>query len=207
MTLGPNYIYKCPNCGNLLLKESLSSGNTLGAELFSDGKRIAPMLPDFPDLTKCKKCNSIFWLSDLKKIGTRYECEENPKNPEWGDADIAEFLDISDLFRALEEKKSKEIIIRQLIWWAFNDRVRDGKEIFVEENEENLWMQNCIALTELFNKENINQKIMIAELYRNLGQFEHCIELIDNLSDDLDWLKNKFKEECAKKNQLVFQLY
>ena len=59
MLPGPNYIYKCPSCGNFIKIGSLISGNTYGAKLYSDGKRVAPMMPEFPDLTKCKKCNAI----------------------------------------------------------------------------------------------------------------------------------------------------
>jgi hypothetical protein len=64
----PNLIYECPYCGNRLKRKSLASGNTLGAKLYSDGKQIAPMLPDFPNLTKCKKCDNIFYVNDLKKL-------------------------------------------------------------------------------------------------------------------------------------------
>ena len=70
MIPGPEYIYKCPNCGNLLSRGSLMSGNTFGAKLFSDGKRITPMLPEFPNLTKCKKCNRFIWVNKLQEVGT-----------------------------------------------------------------------------------------------------------------------------------------
>ena len=70
MMPGPDYVYQCPDCGNLITRGSLRSGNTFGAKIYSDGKRIAPMLPEFPDLTKCRKCNSIFWLSKLVELGS-----------------------------------------------------------------------------------------------------------------------------------------
>ena len=47
---------------------------------------------------------------------------------------------------------------------------------------------------------------MIAELYRNLGQFEQCLEIINNLPSNFEWLKDKFNENCDKKNKLVFRL-
>jgi hypothetical protein len=204
MIPGPDYIYKCPNCGKYLKIGSLMSGNTCGAKLFSDGKRIAPMLPDFPDLTKCKKCDTIFWLSDLKEVGIH---DWHAKNSKWENADEADFLGIKDLYRALEntKNKEKEIIIRRSIWWAFNARIRNAKDIF-GDNDRNLWEQNCIILLKLLDRKDINQKIMIAELLRNLGQFEQCLELIDSLPDDFDWIKSKFKTECANKNQKVFAL-
>ena len=128
MEPGPNYIYKCPNCGNLLTNESLMSGNTFGAKIFSDGKRVAPMLPEFPDLTKCRKCNTIFWLSKLEEVGT-YQWGYK-KSPNWEKADKAKFLNIKDYFKALNdgiaENREEELYIRNRIWWAYNDRTRKG---------------------------------------------------------------------------------
>jgi hypothetical protein len=129
MTPGPDLIYKCPQCGSLLKNHSLCSGNTLGAFLYSDGKQDADMLPNFPDLTKWKECNSIFWLCDLKIIG-KYApwlfldeeiSGENPfaflmegrkikteQEKKWDNSPYAEFLNIKDLFRALNENKNKK---------------------------------------------------------------------------------------------------
>jgi hypothetical protein len=47
------------------------SGNTFGAKVFSDMKRVAPMLPEFPRITICPKCNTIFWLSKAEEVGTK----------------------------------------------------------------------------------------------------------------------------------------
>ena len=83
------------------------------------------MMPQFPDLTKCKKCNHIFWLSKNKEIGCYNDFEETIS--EWLNADVAEFLTIDEYFSALElniaENISEERYIRQRIWWAYNDRV------------------------------------------------------------------------------------
>jgi len=209
MLPGPNYVYKCPNCGNLLTKGSLMSGNTFGAKIFSDGKRIAPMLPEFPNLTKCKKCDTIFWLSKLKEIGT-YEWGDN-ENSQWQKADNAEFLEIEDYYNAIikgvAENKGEELIIRQRIWWAYNDKIREGQEIFNDESDELRWIENVQKLKTLLDQSDINQKIMIAEINRNLGDFETCINLIQSIdNDELNWLKEKFLNECNKKNKWVIEL-
>jgi hypothetical protein len=209
-TPGPDYIYECPKCSNLLKKGSNNSGNTFGSTLYSDGKMIAPMLPEFPNLTKCKKCDTILCLSEMKEVGTCDVWGEKCKK-EWKNADRAEFLDVSDLFRFLEmdivkNDKEKEKIVRQRIWWTFNDRLRNNKEIFVQENDEVLWEQNCRRLVELFDTTDVNQKIMTAELHRNLGEFESCMELINSLDSNFDWLIEKFKTECENGNKLLMKL-
>lgn len=209
MKYGPNYIYECPNCGNLIQNRSLMSGNTFDAELYSDLKRIAPMLPEFPNLTECKKCRNIFWLSKTKKIG-EYSWGDEP-NPLWENADLAEFLSIHSYFKALKANVSvnqnEELYIRKRIWWSFNDRLRKGMKLFKFVNEEVRWKENIDRLLELLNIDQDDQKIMAAELHRNLGEFERCMELINSIEDaELEWLKVGFNRECNKKNRNVFLL-
>lgn len=208
MIPGPNIVYKCPNCGNLLTKGSLMSGNTLGAKIFSDGKRVASMLPEFPNLTKCKKCDTIFWLSKTKEIGTFLGDKENSQ---WKKADTAMFLEIEDYFNAIIkgifENKDEELFIRQRIWWSYNDRIREGQEIFNDESDELRWIENIQKLKTLLDQSDINQRIMLAEINRNLGDFESCIEIIKTIDNDkLNWLKEKFIKECEQKNRWVIQL-
>ena len=209
MRYGPNYIYKCPNCGNLLKKRSLSSGNTLGAEVFSDGKRIAPMLREFPNLTKCKKCGSFFWLSKLQEIGT-YEWGQD-ENPLWENADEAEFLRIDEYFAAINtgiaENDKEELEIRQRIWWSFNDRLRDNRKIFIDEGDELNWRMNINELMKLIDQTDNNKIIVLAELNRNLGNFEKCISLIQSIDNEkYIWIKEKFLAECEQKHKYVIKL-
>mgnify|MGYP000980930290 CR=1 FL=1 len=207
MKRGPNYIYKCPNCYNLIQNKSLLSGNTLGGKFYSDGRIIAPMLPDIPFLTKCYKCNTIFWLK--KPIGG-YEMGDK-SNLSWYNADQAEFLEIDDYFRALQigiaQNKEEEILIRKQIWYAYNDRVRLGKEQFVNENDEKMWRENCQKLILLLDQSDIRQKIMIAELKRNLADFNGCLETIKKVNDKrFNKIKERIIFECEHKNNKVVEL-
>jgi hypothetical protein len=210
MNLGPNLVYECPNCGNLIQNCSLMSGNTVGALVYSDGKRIAPMLPEYPNLTICKKCNYIFWLDKTKEIGHYYDDEKT--KPEWLNSDQAEFLTVDEYFHALDlvlaEDNTDELFIRQRIWWLFNDRVRNSEVLFISDDDEYKWKSNIENLLRILEVNEVNHKILIAELYRNIGNFEKCLSLIQNIEDpETDWLKQAFIKECNSKNQIVFQLY
>jgi len=209
MLYGPNYIYKCPNCSNLIQNRSLMSGNTFDAELYSDLRRIAPMLPEFPNLTECEECRNIFWLSKTKRIG-EYSWGDDP-NPLWENADLAEFLSIHNYFKALKaslaQNLNEELFIRKRIWWSYNDRLRKGGKLFRFINDEVRWKENIHRLLELLDIEQVDQKIMIAELHRNLGDFERCLELINSIEDaEVEWLKALFQRECNKTNRNVFLL-
>jgi hypothetical protein len=52
MMPGPDLYYKCPDCGKTHVKSSLASGNTIHAVYHTDNRRKAPMLSEFPRITK-----------------------------------------------------------------------------------------------------------------------------------------------------------
>jgi hypothetical protein len=209
MLPGPNYIYACPNCGNLIKKASIISGNTFNSRLYSDGKRISPMLPEFPDLTKCAKCDSILWLRKLKAVGKQKLGDKN--NLQWQNADEARFLTVNDCFVALNnglvENDSDALFVRRNIWWAYNDRERNGENLFENGNDEIRWRENCTELIKLLDQSDLNQRIMIAEIKRNLGDFEGCLEIVKRIEDEeLNWLKDIFIMECGKGNRSVIKV-
>lgn len=199
MIPGEDEFYECPICGNILSRGSLMSGNTFGAKLYSDGKQIARMLPEFPSITKCPKCTSIFWLKD------------EIKSRKTGDADRASFLTIPEYLSVLEHKNydssAEENFIRTRIWWLFNDRVRSGRNLFISEAEKTIWKDNIDCLISMQDYEDINKRIMLAELNRNLGNFQECKDILTSISDpNMDWLIEAFENELTKENTKVFQL-
>jgi len=223
MQLGPNLIYKCPKCEALILNESIASGNNFDAKIFSDTKSISLMLAEFPIITKCIKCDTIFWLSKMepiKKIPWGY----NYKKP--SEYQEAIFLTIEDYFRALEnglaENQQDEKYIRMQIWWAYNDRIRindftiflpetiainKNNKLFTDNNDEMKWRENCEKLISILDPSIEDEKIMIAELYRNLGDFEKCKSIILDIdNDEINWIKERFLKECELKNKLVVLL-
>ena len=242
MIPGPDYIYKCPNCDNLFRGGSLTSGNTFGAKLFSDGVSVAPMLPNFPSLTKCGNCGSFLNFRELEEIGVakfNYHSKTGYDSINWkglsskmkymrlNREDIPHSLPLgtSDLYKALEKFPEHELSFRQQIWWSLNDRFRISAEHnfpiseaeFKIRTADTLFEENCYALLKLLDPSDENQKIMMAELYRNVGQFDKCMELIETLSDSFSrerivgcdykrGLKTFYKIECDKGNRFLFRI-
>jgi len=206
MIPGPDYIYECPACGNLIARGSLISGNTFITKVFSDGKRISEMLPEFPSLTKCSKCNHIFWISKLDEIGVR----KRNNHEAWANVESCRFLSIYDYITALDSKmydsEDEEMFICLRILWGFNDRIRKGQSLFSFDFDIHHWEKIIYRLLYLIG-DNQTNKLLIAELHRNLGNFNKSIEIIYSIEDDsLDWEKSKFIEHCKSKNKLVFEL-
>lgn len=148
-------------------------------------------------------------LSKLKEIG-KVEFL-NFKNSPWCEANKAEFLSIDDYFRALNEGKAEnqveQLIIRHAIWWAYNDRIREGQKIFINKNDELRWKENVIKLIDLFDYSDLNMRILIAEMYRNIGNFKLCLKILKSIDDpNLIWYKTQIENHCNQKNRWVFEL-
>lgn len=209
MTLGDQYVYKCPTCGNLLFNNSLMSGNLYGAKFYSDGKMNAPMLREFPNLTKCQKCNTFLWLSKMDAIDSvNYGLLKKTK---WKDAEPVQFLDVDDLFKVLEssliENKQDEKSVRIRIWRTFNDRMRDNPTYHFDEADEQRWISNINKLIPLLNSSDDGQAIILAELHRNLGEFERCTEILNTITDkEYNHDIKTIRLNCLFENRWVVQI-
>ena len=242
MLPGPDLIYKCPKCKEIIKNQSLMSGNGLDMRLYSDGYQDLPMLPSFPNLTKCEKCGFFLFLRDLEPIDYYFSWREEEYNKDYSNANYTKFLDIYEYLEALKFYPEKEKFIRHMIWWKFNDRIRKYKEIyfngekreiffnlkgeevyldennkeillnehdneiFINKNDKEIWKENCEKLIELFDIDDINERIMIADLHRNLGNFQKCLNIILSLSEDFHYLKTPFRKKCIIKDRCVFEI-
>ena len=192
MIPGPTYVYQCPKCNNLLKKSSLLSGNTIGSIIYSDGKKVNPMMPEFPNLTICTKCQYIFRISEIKAIG-KYGDDGTkfyPSKPEWEKAPYAEFLTVYEYFRLLEEMPPKntqvELELRIQIWLSFNDRVRDNSgELYNQQNDSVLYNANCERILELIDARYSEEK----------NKIQKELQYIENIKEGSSfWTPDRIKE-------------
>ena len=201
MIPGTDQYFECPNCGNIVSRGTLISGNDLGTVYYSDGKQVSPMIPEFPAITRCPECNFIFWLDD----GTRVN------DPATLSAVPAEFLTVNEYLIALENKsyrtKDEEIFLRQSLWWKFNDRIRNGEALFSSKKEKEIWEDNLRKLIGLLDQEDVNQRLLVVEIYRNLTEYDKCKELLSTITNEgLNWIKEKIEMEVENENKFVFRL-
>jgi hypothetical protein len=204
MIPGPILIIPCPQCANLGKKRTLISGNTFGAELWSDGKRIAPMLPEYPSFVKCRKCGTFFFIKD-SDAQTRFTWSDRGKD-KWPYIDFFEFPTFNEYIEALG-KVDDEKYLRLLIFRSFNDCAREGKDDEISEDMQMLHEDNLKSLLYLLTEEDIDELLTKIEINRELGRFEKCLELLQNInSEKHEWLIVKFSNEILKKNKKVFRL-
>jgi hypothetical protein len=208
MNYSSTQIYKCPKCSQLMANDSIMSGNTFLAILYSDGKFDAPMLPEFPNFVKCTNCQIFFWLNKLKVF---YSCYDFDSNETYKSTSMATFCTIAEYLEALNGAIAydvkEELWLRNQLWHAFNDRIRANEPVFQKEDDEPIYFDNCKKIIEMLDEADYEKKILIAELYRNLGNFEKCIAICTELAvTDIENLSNQIKSESEKKNQWVIIL-
>ena len=192
MLPGPDRVIECPNCGAFHKVFSLQSGNTFGASLWTDGKMIAPMLPEPPDITKCHQCRSIFWVSDARQAGEipPFAIEPAGIDDSWKNAPDATELTEAECFEAIESglgsTREKETRLRVLTWWRGNDVYREaGHARHVEAGARPVKSAgNMRGLFSLLDDKDPYQRIMKAEIARELGDFKEALKLLRQVADE-----------------------
>jgi hypothetical protein len=194
MRPGPTIIRKCSSCAAPIKQTTIKSGNTFGAIVWTDGKIEAPMLPDLPLFVKCPHCSSLLWIDEQLELRVDgldcrliYEEEKiiNKSSFEktiFGDieSDIPKYIvpSANELFTFLDMNISdvkKEQYLRVQALWAGNDARRTGGKMHhLSKNES----RNLQALSVLLNESNNSERIMKAEIMRELGRFDDALSIL-----------------------------
>ena len=174
---GPDIIRECPKCKTQFLQATTMSGNTVGARFWTDGKMLAPMLPDRPWLVKCSKCGNLIWVDEAEELGERSVWDENKKWPDAAHPSLPSETEILNLLASAKLSNNKELYARRISWWSANDTVRmnAGSKADLSSAQK----ENMQALANLLDEQEPDQRIMKAEIYRELGKFKDCIKLLE----------------------------
>jgi hypothetical protein len=180
-----------------VVQEDTLTGNTIGAKVYTDGKREAKMLPDHPALVKCPVCGGLFWVDEAKEVDVGFEAAEGKQKvlaP--SEKELIPYLASETL------PKEKEVYLRMRVWWMANDalrRVPDAKPAFSKEQ-----VKNLDALSALFDESDPNQRILKAEIARELGNFEECLLLRSyQFKEGYDWAVRFIKKLAEEKVRAV----
>lgn len=181
MTPGPTIIRKCSTCAKLIEQPTIASGSTdCGDRVWSDGKVDTPLLPDQPWMVKCGHCESILWIDEQEQVGEVGESRNDVDTGAEIFADASPYVipSIQDYIAFLlpgVSNMQKELYIRQRVWWAGNDvrRQSDNAAPITEVERANL-----AAIIQLLDVANENDRIMMAEIMRELGRFAEAADLL-----------------------------
>jgi len=142
---------------------------------------------------------------------TKNELEWEKHKNRVRNVEYAEYLSLNDWYEAINsgiaENKEKEIYLRKKLWWVYNDRVRNGEKLFVDRNDEAVYKSNCIRLIELLDKYKADERIMVAELYRNIEDYDQCINTLERImAKGYKEIRKILKNECNKRNRYVIEI-
>jgi hypothetical protein len=202
MMPGNPQILICPFCGTEKQIMSLISGNTFGAELWSDNKQIAPMLPEISYVQKCPHCGKYYITGrqEVKYAKDGYSFEKG----------LLTYPEMKEAFTQLSEEgflnEKEEINVRMMLHHAYNDYYyrTDEKKVISEEDktlfhENGLWLINNL----------ITDSVMKAEFYREIGEIDTAKSILDSITVEDEFLKRivtGIKERLEVNNCQVFKV-
>lgn len=203
MTPGPSRILTCPFCGGEKKVMTLASGNTFGAEVWSDNKRIAPMLPEISYIQKCPHCGKYYIMSRQEPKydrGSRMTFEKG----------ILSYSEMKEAFAQISSEgfanQDEEANVRMMMFHAFNDHYyrrmcyeQPSEEDFALFREQGLWLIENL----------INENVLKAEFYREIREMQKAQEIIDSATPDNDFVRSimlQIKERIQTNDSRVFKL-
>jgi hypothetical protein len=206
MSPGPNIVTECHKCHGLFTQWTLRSGNTFTAKFWPDGKMNAPMMPEIPPLVVCPCCDDFVWTNDCDEIEEIYGYDETQEK--YPNIKTYKKPDIDVFMLALEDKslnKNREGYIRVKLMHFFNDENRD-MELPISKPS-NIQMENYKRLLEIATKGDANDTMLRAEIYREIGEFEKCLELLEKVKDE-HFMTNvrALRDLCKNKDSRVMEI-
>lgn len=214
MLPGPTVYRECPACNTTVTGDSLASGNTFGAVYWSDGKMDAEMLPEFPEIVKCPDCSDLFWIEESTVIGEYdwFNGEDYEKPEEWKNAKSVIEPRVEDYIRAIEMKlfsgdDDREKYLRIHLWWLINDFVRyEDREPDLFKDHKETFQNNLKYLDKLLGENDDDEKLMKAEIARELGEFDLCANRLEEVSEEKGDVCRQIKIFVQRKSQIVQRL-
>lgn len=202
MNFGNSRILICPFCGKKKEIMSLLSGNTFRAEMWSDNKQIAPMLPEISFVQRCPQCGKYYITErqELKYAKDSYSIDQGLLSyPEMKEA----FIQLSEEGFVNEEEETK---VRMMLHHAYNDyyyRSYDNKEINAEDKT--LFHENGSWLIDNL----ITGNVLKAEFYREIGEFEVAHDILESVEVEDEFLKRimtQIQERVQNNDCRVFKI-
>ena len=209
-------ISKCPGCQNFFWLEdtkSKSSYESLIDKIYNNYNEEDPendldwFQEDTTDETIEETLKKNKEKGDNQSLSPKQEKSDSREELPW-----IQFLNPEELEQAIEQNayendKEKEMYLRRELWHSINHQKRDGKEMFATEKHRLFWEKNLLRIIELLNPEEMNDLCTLAEIQRNLGQFDQCLETLKQIEgEDYHIFKETLTEECKKRNRWVVEL-
>ncbi|NOU60586.1 hypothetical protein [Marinifilum caeruleilacunae] len=224
MMFGGTEISSCPQCGKWIKRQTYGSMNTFGATIWSDNYIVGSMYINSLEVAICAHCEkciltkdliseayipSVLEMYDEDMMGNKvHKTDPSILEDKYQDAKALFLPGFNSLKEALNYIGEGEIVVRHNIWQHLNHRFRKKKIKNLSKENEQFYINNVKKLIDLIKIENDNDQIRLAELYRNIGDFESSREHLQRVEkEELKKLRPKFENEIEKGNRNTFILH
>jgi hypothetical protein len=197
---------QCPRCETPMQASQIRQDCDDGYRYWSDGQADGGMFPVIVVWGRCPGCGLPFAITEASRMSP-------PKGrSKSGIPDILE-LD-SECYRVLVERAAAADIHEEekqlrIEWWHhLNDAIRPGhrrESPSIGIREVNL-LGNLSKLAELLDETKPRDRILKAELFREMGEFDRCLELLADVPPFLHWLAGHISIHAASGNEQLFGL-
>lgn len=153
------FYLQCPRCDAWLEGHTVKSELVNKSTLYSDGKTLNDNYITEPQkIIECPSCSHWFWVEEFKEP---LVTEEKPSAPyytwnHWrfygihfnsNEGRLALVNHYKQFLKVIGNDKDKEIYIRRLMWWAYNDLVRNNYQMHLRyllsgKMSFNVWRKN-----------------------------------------------------------------
>jgi len=217
MTTLRTQLLTCPHCQNKMYSIGVMSYTIRNSEVFSDGKISSnPPRPLEHNILICNACYKAFWKEDAlinddntEDINELHEAN-NPSDLFPGFNAEEKLKRIHYYSELLEAKfantKEREVYLRIELWRLLNDEARyTQKEI--TKSVKRLFDENLKGLIDIFNPKNDDEQLLVAEMYRELGEFDEALLILKHLKGGgNNQACLQIEEAVILKNSIVFKI-
>jgi hypothetical protein len=188
MNQGPDVVLACPHCQTLARLFKVESADDSGCTSWTDGYQEMPMTPAQPNVSRCRGCGKLMWVSQCVPAGMIDEDEPpEPGRAGWHELPYLEPVDEAGYLEALETGMAghlgQETELRVFAWWRGNDQYRrsEGPGRHPKSPEA---IANLEKLLELLREGEHEFVLFRAEGLRQLGRFDDSREALHGLCSD-----------------------
>jgi hypothetical protein len=197
---------QCPRCEILVQASRIRHDCDDGYRYWSDGQVDGAMFPSIVLWGRCPGCSLPFAIMEAARVSPPDRCLVSSM-PAILDLDSESYRFLVERALATQSRMDEKRL--RIDWWRhLNDAIRSGhcRETPSEAMREAYLLGNLSGLSGLLDEAEPGDRLLKAELLRELGEFDHCMELLVDLPPNLRWLASHISIHAASGNEQLFGL-
>ena len=163
----------CPFCKGEKAVSEILFGHSLGGTLWSDMKTIYPAMPEISLVQRCPHCGKYYFPYKVESK------EGNEDSDDQGNLTYEQIKEAVNQYAQVVLEQEDEIVLRLLFVNIYNDTFqREGvaHEAQPTADDKMLFRKQVLRLLQIWD---YAEDLQRAELYREIGEFEQAVKILD----------------------------